>query len=156
MFFIPFPPFFNRFPLHSPDGFADLHEDLLAALADGGPQRHDSGNGVELDDRHERLMPHVFLRFQSAAAEHRISDAGGDGCLELDSDVILIVLLQGRIVNDAAKVLLVVCPVCIGQRSCRHSDLMPQVIAAHAVAALQHCHDGNHMVIFHCPQPRRP
>ena len=91
MFFIPFSPFLNGFPLRSPDSVPDLQENLPAALADDGTQCHNCRNGVEVEDRHEVLMPHIFRWIQTAPAEYRISDAGGGCCLKLDSDVVIIV-----------------------------------------------------------------
>lgn len=101
-------------------------------------------------------MLHVFFRLQSAAAEHRIGDAGGSDFLELDSDVVIIVPLKPRIVNDVEEVLLIIGPVFIRKRSRRNGNLFSHVAAANSIVAFQHRHNGDHMVIFHRPQPRRP
>ena len=86
-----FAPFLVGFALCISDGNADLPQHLLVDLADRCSQRPDGGRGVEIKDRHEIFVVEVAFRLQSAAGHQSVSDADGGGCLELHSDVMLVV-----------------------------------------------------------------
>ena len=104
-------PFLVGFALCISDGNADLPQHLLVDLADRCSQRPDGGRGIEIKDRHEIFVVEVAFRLQSTAGHQSVSDADGGSCLELHSDVILIIFLQKGTVNDIEEVLLMLRPV---------------------------------------------
>ena len=148
-----FAPFLVGFALCISDGDADLPQHLLVNLADRCSQRPDGGRGVEIKDRHEIFVVEVAFRLQSAAGHQSVSDADGGGCLELHSDVILIIFLQKGTVNDIEKVLLMLCPVFLGQFSGYLGKLSGKVITGNIIGALQHGLHGIQMALLQLPQP---
>ena len=92
--FILFAPFLVGFALCISDGNADLPQHLLVDLADRCSQRSDGCRSIEIKDRHEIFVVEVAFRFQSTAGHQSISDTDGGCCLELYSDVKLIIFLQ--------------------------------------------------------------
>ena len=99
------------FALCISDGNADLPQHLLVDLADRCSQRPDGCRSIEIKDRHEIFVVEVAFRFQSTAGHQSISDTDGGCCLELYSDVKLIIFLQKGTVNDIEEVLLMLRPV---------------------------------------------
>ncbi|WP_270513286.1 hypothetical protein [Flavonifractor plautii] len=73
-------------------------------------------------------MVEVAFRLQSAAGHQSVSDADGGGCLELYSDVKLIIFLQKGTVNDIEEVLLMLRPVFLSQFSGYLGELSGKVI----------------------------
>ena len=106
-----FAPFLVGFALCISDGDADLPQHLLVNLTDRCSQRPDSCRGIEIKDRHEIFVVEVAFRHQSTAGHQSVSDTYGGCCLELYSDVILIIFLQKGTVNDIEEVLLMLRPV---------------------------------------------
>ena len=105
-----FAPFLVGFALCISDGNADLPQHLLVNLADRCSKRPDSCRGIEIKDRHEIFVVEVAFRLQSTAGHQSISDTDGGYCLELYSDVKLIIFLQKGTVNDIEEVLLMLRP----------------------------------------------
>ena len=146
-------PFLVGFALCISDGNADLPQHLLVDLADRCSQRPDGGRGVEIKDRHEIFVVEVAFRLQSTAGHQSVSDADGGGCLELHSDVILIIFLQKGTVNDIEEVLLMLRPVFLGQFSGYLRELSGKVITGNIIGALQHGLHGIQMALLQLPQP---
>ena len=136
------------------DGNADLPQHLLVNLADRCSKRPDSCRGIEIKDRHEIFVVKVAFRLQSAAGHQSISDADGGGCLELYSDVILIIFLQKGTVNDVEEVLLMLRPVFLSQFPGYLRELSSKVIAGNIIGMLQHGLHGIQMALLQLPQPR--
>ena len=149
-----FAPFLVGFALCISDGNADLPQHLLVNLADRCSQRPDSCRGIEIKDRHEIFVVKVAFRLQSAAGHQSISDADGGGCLELYSDVILIIFLQKGTVNDVEEVLLMLRPVFLSQFPGYLRELSGKVIAGNIIGTLQHGLHGIQMALLQLPQPR--
>ena len=148
-----FAPFLVGFALCISDGDADLPQHLLVDLADRCSQRPDGGRGVEIKDRHEIFVVEVAFRLQSTAGHQSVSDADGGGCLELHSDVILIIFLQKGTVNDIEEVLLMLRPVFLSQFSSYLSELSGKVITGNIIDALQHGLHRIQMALLQLPQP---
>ena len=148
-----FAPFLVGFALCISDGNADLPQHLLVDLADRCSQRPDGGRGVEIKDCHEIFVVEVAFRLQSAAGHQSVSDADGGCCLELYSDVKLIILLQKGTVNDIEEVLLMLRPVFLSQFSGYLSELSGKVITGNIIGAFQHDLHGIQMALFQLPQP---
>ena len=149
-----FAPFLVGFALCISDGDADLPQHLLVDLADRCSQRPDGGRGVEIKDCHEIFVVEVAFRLQSAAGHQSVSDANGGGCLELHSDVILIIFLQKGTVNDVEEVLLMLRPVFLSQFPGYLGKLSGKVIAGNIIGTLQHGLHGIKMALLQLPQPR--
>lgn len=148
-----FAPFLVGFALCISDGNADLPQHLLVDLADRCSQRPDGGRGVEIKDRHEIFVVEVAFRLQSAAGHQSVSDADGGGCLELHSDVILIIFLQKGTVNDIEEVLLMLRPVFLSQFSGYLGELSGKVITGNIIGALKHGLHRIQMALLQLPQP---
>ena len=97
-------PFFDGLTLGISDGNADLPQHLLIDLADRRSKRPDGGRGVKIKDRHEIFVVEVAFRFQSTAGHQSVSDTDGGCCLELYSDVKLIIFLQKGTVDRKSAV----------------------------------------------------
>ena len=93
------------------DGYFDLPQDRLAALADRHAQGGDGALGVEIKDAEKILVLEVVFRFQAAAGHQGIGDADGGGVPKGRAHVKGIILLQETAVNYGENVLLVVIPV---------------------------------------------
>ena len=148
-----FAPFLVGFALCISDGNADLPQHLLVDLADRCSQRPDGGRGVEIKDCHEIFVVEVAFRLQSAAGHQSVSDADGGGCLELHSDVILIIFLQKGTVNDIEEVLLMLRPVFLSQFSGYLGELSGKVITGNIIGALKHGLHRIQMALLQLPQP---
>ena len=135
------------------DSDADLPQHLLVDLADRRSQRADGGRGIEIENRHEVLMLKVVFRLQPAAGHQGVGDTDGGGGLKLDFDVVIIVLRKERIVNDVAKVPLMLVPILTRQLSGHISKLLDKITAGNAVAALQHSRHRPDVLFLHLPQP---
>uniref|UniRef100_UPI0036F1B359 hypothetical protein n=1 Tax=Enterocloster aldenensis TaxID=358742 RepID=UPI0036F1B359 len=98
-------------------------------------------------------MVEVAFRLQSTAGHQSVSDADGGGCLELHSDVILIIFLQKGTVNDIEEVLLMLRPVFLGQFSGYLRELSGKIITGNIIGALQHGLHGIQMALLQLPQP---
>ena len=146
-------PFLVGFALCISDGNADLPQHLLVDLADRCSQRSDGCRSIEIKDRHEIFVVEVAFRLQSTAGHQSVSDADGGGCLELHSDVILIIFLQKGTVNDIEEVLLMLRPVFLGQFSGYLRELSGKVITGNIIGALQHGLHGIQMALLQLPQP---
>lgn len=147
-------PFLVGFALCISDGNADLPQHLLVDLADRCSQRPDGGRGVEIKDRHEIFVVEVAFRLQSTAGHQSVSDTDGGCCLELYSDVKLIIFLQKGTVNDIEEVLLMLRPVFLSQFSGYLGELSGKVITGNIIGALQHGLHGIKMALLQLPQPR--
>ena len=148
-----FAPFLVGFALCISDGNADLPQHLLVDLADRCSQRSDGCRSIEIKDRHEIFVVEVVFRLQSAAGHQSVSDADGGGCLKLHSDVKLIIFLQKGTVNDIEEVLLMLCPVFLGQFSGYFGELSGKVLTGNIIGALQHGLHGIQMALLQLPQP---
>ena len=146
-------PFLAGFALCISDGDADLPQHLLVNLTDRCSQRPDSCRGIEIKDRHEIFVVEVAFWFQSTAGHQSISDTDGGCCLELYSDVKLIIFLQKGTVNDIEEVLLMLRPVFLGQFSGYLRELSGKVITGNIIGALQHGLHGIQMALLQLPQP---
>ena len=146
-------PFFDGLTLGISDGNADLPQHLLIDLADRRSQRADGGRGIEIENRHEVLMLKVVFWLQPAAGHQGVGDTDGGGGLELDFDVVIIVLRKERIVNDVAKVPLMLVPILTRQLSGHIGELLDKITAGNAVAALQHGRHRPNVLFLHLPQP---
>ena len=98
-------------------------------------------------------MVEVAFRLQSAAGHQSVSDADGGCCLELYSDVKLIIFLQKGTVNDIEEVLLMLRPVFLGQFSGYLRELSGKVITGNIIGALKHGLHGIQMALLQLPQP---
>ena len=76
----------------------------------------------------ERFLTQAQAFGFHSSGHHLKSDADGGGCLELHSDVILIIFLQKGTVNDIEEVLLMLRPVFLSQFSGYLSELSGKVI----------------------------
>lgn len=148
-----FAPFLVGFALCISDGNADLPQHLLVDLADRCSQRPDGGRGVEIKDRHEIFVVEVAFRLQSTAGHQSVSDADGGCCLELYSDVKLIIFLQKGTVNDIEEVLLMLRPVFLSQFSGYLGELSGKVITGNIIGALKHDLHRIQMALLQLPQP---
>ena len=148
-----FAPFLVGFALCISDGNADLPQHLLVDLADRCSQRPDGGRGVEIKDCHEIFVVEVAFRLQSTAGHQSVSDTDGGCCLELYSDVKLIIFLQKGTVNDMEEVLLMLRPVFLSQFSGYLSELSGKVITGNIIGALQHDLHRIQMALLQLPQP---
>ena len=135
------------------DGDADLPQHLLAGLTDRRPQSTNGGRGVEIENRREIFAVKAAFRFQSTAGHQGVGDADGSGGLELHLDVIIIVLLQERIVNDVEEVPPMILPICPGQLSGHVDDLLGKIAAGCSIAALQHGGYRFFVLFLQLPQP---
>ncbi|MCU6784826.1 hypothetical protein OCV46_12950 [Anthropogastromicrobium aceti] len=151
--FILFAPFLVGFALCISDGNADLPQHLLVDLADRCSQRPDGGRGIEIKDCHEIFVVEVAFRLQSAAGHQSVSDADGGCCLELHSDVILIIFFQKGTVNDIEEVLLMLRPVFLSQFSGYLGELSGKVITGNIIGALKHGLHRIQMALLQLPQP---
>ena len=147
-------PFLYGFALRISDSNADLPQHLLVNLADRCSERPDSCRGIEIKDCHKIFMVKVSFRFQSTPGHQCISDTDGGCCLELYSDVKLIIFLQKGTVNDIEKVLPILCPVFFCQLSGNIRKLLGKIISSDIVSAFQHSCHSVHVSIFQLPQPR--
>ena len=131
-------PFLAGFALCISDVDADLPQHLLVNLTDRCSQRPDSCRGIEIKDRHEIFVVEVAFRFQSTAGHQSVSDTDGGCCLELYSDVKLIIFLQKGTVNDIEEVLLMLRPIFLGQFSSYLRELSGKIITGNIIGALKH------------------
>ncbi len=148
-----FAPFLVGFALCISDGNADLPQHLLVDLADRCSQRSDGCRSIEIKDRHEIFVVEVAFRFQSTAGHQSISDTDGGCCLELYSDVKLIIFLQKGTVNDIEEVLLMLRPVFLSQFSGYLGELSGKVITGNIIGALKHGLHRIQMALLQLPQP---
>ena len=148
-----FAPFLVGFALCISDGDADLPQHLLVNLADHCSKRPDSCRGIEIKDRHEIFVVEVAFRLQSTAGHQSISDTDGGYCLELYSDVKLIIFLQKGTVNDIEEVLLMLRPVFLSQFSGYLGELSGKVITGNIIGALKHGLHRIQMALLQLPQP---
>ena len=135
------------------NGDADLPQHLLVHLADRRSQCPHRGRGVEIENRHKIFMAEILLRFQPAAGHQGVGDADGGGGYELDFDVMIIVLLQERTVNDVAEVLLMLVPVLAGQLPGHIGVLLGKIVTGNAVVTLQHSRHRPLVLFLQLPQP---
>ena len=112
--------------------------------------RESCKNGISF---RQQGVVEVAFRLQSAAGHQCVSDADGGGCLELHSDVILIIFLQKGTVNDIEEVLLMLRPVFLSQFSGYLSELSGKVITGNIIGALQHGLHRIQMALLQLPQP---
>ena len=148
-----FAPFLVGFALCISDSNADLPQHLLVDLADRCSQRSDGCRSIEIKDRHEIFVVEVAFRFQSTAGHQSVSDTDGGCCLELYSDVKLIIFLQKGTVNDIEEVLLMLRPVFLGQFSGYLRELSGEVITRNIIGALQHGRHRIPVLFLQLPQP---
>ena len=146
-------PFFDGLTLGISDGNADLPQHLLIDLADRRSQCADGSRGVEVENRHKVLMGKIAFRLQSAAGHQGVGNADGGGCLELHSDVKLIIFLQKGTVNDIEEVLLMLRPVFLSQFSGYLGELSGKVITGNIIGALKHGLHRIQMALLQLPQP---
>ena len=135
------------------DGDANLPQHLLTGLADRLSQSTNGGRTIEVGDCDEIFAVKVAFRFQATAGHQGVGDADGGGCLELHLDVIIIVLLQERIVNDVEEVPPMILPICPGQLSGHVDDLLGKIVSRCSIAALQHGGYRSFMLFLQLPQP---
>ena len=135
------------------DGDANLPQHLLAGLADRLSQGTNGGRSVEVGDCDEIFAVKVAFRFQSTAGHQGVGDADGSGGLELHLDVIIIVLLQERTVNDVEEVPPMILPIFPGQLSGHVDNLLGQIVSRCSIAALQHGGDRSFVLFLQLPQP---
>ena len=122
----------------------DLPQNLFIDLADRRAEGCHRARGVEIKDAEKVLVFKVILRLHPAAGHEGVGDADRCGVFERHLDVVIIILLQIGIRNDAEDVAGMVAPVF---RSKLRSDalelLRKAVFAGNAVITLQH---GSHVV----------
>ena len=125
-------------------GDFDLPQNLFVDLADRRAEGCYRARGVEIKDAEKILVLKVILRLHPAAGHEGVGDADHRGVFERHLDVVIIILLQIGIRNDAEDVAGMVAPVF---RSKLGSDVLEllrkAVFAGNAVIALQH---GAHAV----------
>lgn len=146
-------PFREFLPLRVPDGDADLAKHLLIDLADSGAQGRNSGRGVEIKDGHEIFMLKIPFRLQSTPRHQGIGDADGSGGTKLHRDVVLIVLLQKGIVNDAEYILAMFRPIFTCQLFRNSSQLLGKIRIRNTVLLFQHGRHRCKVRLLHFPQP---
>jgi hypothetical protein len=130
--------------------FAPFLVGFALCISDGNA---DGGRGVEIKDCHEIFVVEVAFRLQSAAGHQSVSDADGGCCLELYSDVKLIIFLQKGTVNDIEEVLLMLRPVFLSQFSGYLGELSGKVITGNIIGALKHGLHRIQMALLQLPQP---
>ena len=135
------------------DGDANLPQHLLAGLADHLSQRTNGGRTIKVGDCDEIFAVKEAFRFQSTTGHQGIGDADGGSCLELHLDVIIIVLLQERTVNDVEEVPPMIFPICPSQLSGHIDDLLGKIVSRCSIAALQHGGDRSLVLFLQLPQP---
>ncbi|WP_233452782.1 hypothetical protein [Caproicibacter fermentans] len=86
-------PFRDVFALIIFNGDFDLPQHPFACLTDRRAEGGDGIRRVEIKDAQKVLMLKVFVGFQPAAGQNRVSDADRGGISELRSDVELIIFL---------------------------------------------------------------
>lgn len=125
-------------------GDFDLPQNLFVDLADRRAEGCHRAGGVEIKDAEKVLVFKVILRLHPAAGHEGVGDADHRGVFERHLDVVIIILLQIGIRNDAEDVAGMVAPVF---RSKLRSDVLKllrkAVSAGNAVITLQH---GSHVV----------
>ncbi|WP_313293053.1 hypothetical protein [Faecalispora jeddahensis] len=99
------------------DGDFDLPQRLFACFADRRTEGGDGIGCVKIENAQKVLMLKVFVRFQPAARQNRVSDADGSGASELRPDVELIIFFQEAVVNDVENVVLMILPIFVRQLS---------------------------------------
>ena len=135
------------------DGDANLPQHLLAGLADCLSQGTNGGRTIEVGDCDEIFVVKVAFQFQATTGHQGVGDADGSGGLELHLDVIIIVLLQERIVNDVEEVPPMIFPIRPGQLSGHVDDLLRKIVSRCSIAVLQHGGYRSFMLFLQLPQP---
>lgn len=146
-------PFRAVFALIISYGDFDLPQNLLIDLADRRAKGCHRARGVEIKDAEKILVFKVILRLHPAAGHEGVGDTDHRGVFERHLDVVIIILLQIGIRNDAEDVAGMVAPVF---RSKLRSDalelLRKAVFAGNAVITLQHGAHAVGMRVFQLPQ----
>ena len=146
-------PFRAVFALIISYGDFDLPQNLFVDLADRRAECRHRARGVEIKDAEKILVFKVILRLHPAAGHEGVGDADRRGVFERHLDVVIIILLQIGIRNDAEDVAGMVAPVF---RSKLRSDalelLRKAVFAGNAVITLQHGAHAVGMRVFQLPQ----
>ena len=92
-------------------GDFDLPQNLFIDLADRRAESRYRARGVEIKDAEKILVFKVILRPHPAAGHEGVGDADRRGVFERHLDVVIIILLQIGIRNDAEDVAGMVAPV---------------------------------------------
>ena len=85
-------------------GDFDLPQNLFIDLADRRAEGCHRARGVEIKDAEKILVFKVILRLHPAAGHEGVGDADRRGVFERHLDVVIIILLQIGIRNDAEDV----------------------------------------------------
>ena len=137
-------PFRAVFALIISYGNFDLPQNLFVDLADRRAECRHRARGVEIKDAEKILVFKVILRLHPAAGHEGVGDADHRGVFERHLDVVIIILLQVRIRNDAEDVAGMVAPVFRSKLGSDALELLRKaVFAGNAVITLQH---GAHAV----------
>ena len=137
-------PFRAVFALIISYGNFDLPQNLFVDLADRRAEGCHRARGVEIKDAEKILVFKVILRLHPAAGHEGVGDADRSGVFERHLDVVIIILLQVRIRNDAEDVAGMVAPVFRSKLGSDALELLREaVFAGNAVITLQH---GAHAV----------
>ena len=137
-------PFRAVFALIISYGDFDLPQNLFVDLADRRAECRHRARGVEIKDAEKILVFKVILRLHPAAGHEGVGDADHRGVFERHLDVVIIILLQIGIRNDAENVTGMVAPVFRRKPGCDGLELLRQAVpAGNAVIAFQH---GAHAV----------
>ena len=134
-------------------GDFDLPQNLFIDLADRRAESRYRARGVEIKDAEKVLVLKVVLRLHAAAGHEGVGDADRRGVFERHLDVVIIILLQIGIRNDAEDVAGMVAPVFRSKLGSDALELLRKaVFAGNAVITLQHGAHAVRMRVFQLPQ----
>lgn len=130
----------------------DLPQNLFVDLADRRAEGCHRARGVEIKDAEKILVFKVILRLHPAAGHEGVGDADRRGVFERHLDVVIIILLQIGIRNDAENVAGMVAPVFRSKLGSDALELLRKaVFAGNAVITLQHGAHAVGMCVFQLP-----
>ncbi|MDO5296195.1 MAG: hypothetical protein Q4F00_06070 [bacterium] len=117
----------------------DLPQDLFADLAHRCSEGIYRVRGVEVEDAEEIFVLKEGFRLHAAAGHERVGNADRCGFFEGCFFVVVIILLQIGIRNDAENIPPVIVPVFFGQKGCDALELLCKAIGCRdAIILFQH------------------